>query len=975
MGGRRPDADPFDETGISGNSDGTAKPAASAPEVAARGFEATVESGPRAAAGPSPSAADAFEATVESGPRAAVGLDATLASSPPARDSGRGDRATFGVGHRLGRYEITRVLGQGGMGVVYAARDPQLARGVALKVLRPELSRDADETGARERLLREGRAAARLAHPNVVTVFDVGEHDGVLYVAMELVDGTTLREWLTATQRTWREILAMFAQAARGLSAAHDAGLVHRDFKPDNVLVGRDGRARVTDFGLVRAIEGPTERRSAPRMDQPVEGALTEAGAIMGTPAYMPLEQLDGDVATTASDQFSFCASLWEALYKERPFAGTTLAALRDNIAEHQLRNPGDTRVPRRIAPILARGLAANPADRWPSIAQLEAQLARDPARTLRRAAIGTALLAVGSAGALLAMPSADDDSTPCPIATARFDGIWDAGRKQVIERAMRATGVPYANTTFATVTRDLDAYRDRWLAVQQEACLAHDRKEQTAEQHARRDVCLDARLDAMRTLTDALAAATVEGVERATATVAFLPRVEDCADLQRLMLPAVASTAQTRTEAARLRQRLWTARQQFELGATAEALATAQDVVNQARRLEDPGLLSHALAFTAQFGGENPKKLLEESVVAAEAAGDDLTRLGAYNQLVFLHGVDEQNFEEAERVHVLAAAIAQRVKDPYARADVHTNHGAALQTAGKFADAVAEYERALAIYEKEVGPNTLAVSRVLANLGTALTRLGDEARAEQVLRRNLDIKQKHLGEQHPSVAWAHDELGNALSESKAPGAIDEAIELQERAIELIAATRGVDSIDAADLMLSLGITNAKAGKHDRAVEILRKVRATYAAKLEPNDPRTALIAFNLAEVLVEKKLHADARTEFEYAAAILEKALGPDHPYTAMALFGIGEADVNLGRPAKALAMLERALAIRAVPGATDPLDLAETKYTLARALWDAKRDRARARTLANEARRMFAENGDEVTARKVDDWLASRR
>ncbi|HEX8107834.1 MAG TPA: protein kinase, partial [Kofleriaceae bacterium] len=207
-------------------------------------------------------------------------------------------------GDRVGRYLVLSALGAGGMGVVFAAWDPQLGRKIALKLLRSSVASSSKD--ARTRLRREAQAIAQLSHPNVVSIYDVGTtDDGALYIAMEFVEGDTLTSWLKSYPRTWREIVDVFRQAARGLLAAHSVGLLHRDFKPDNVLVGGDGRVRVTDFGLARSVLVPDEAAQAKPVMSALDVALTATGTVLGTPRYMPPEQLTGPDLDARSDQFS----------------------------------------------------------------------------------------------------------------------------------------------------------------------------------------------------------------------------------------------------------------------------------------------------------------------------------------------------------------------------------------------------------------------------------------------------------------------------------------------------------------------------------------------------------------------------------------------------------------------------------------------------------------------------------------------
>src|SRR6185503_5153712 len=221
-------------------------------------------------------------------------------------------RRALTPGETVGRYVVLECIGSGSMGIVYTGQDPDLGRRVALKVLRSD-SAGGSSGGARRRMLREAQAMARLSHPNVVTIYDVGMHGDEVFLAMELIDGGTLREWLRRARRSWREIVAVFRRAAEGLAAAHAVGLVHRDFKPDNVLVGNDGRVCVTDFGLAR----PSAAASAERLaEPPPQGidSMTRTGAIVGTPAYMAPEQIEGGAADERSDLFAFCVAFYEAL-------------------------------------------------------------------------------------------------------------------------------------------------------------------------------------------------------------------------------------------------------------------------------------------------------------------------------------------------------------------------------------------------------------------------------------------------------------------------------------------------------------------------------------------------------------------------------------------------------------------------------------------------------------------------------------
>src|SRR5713226_4366130 len=312
-----------------------------------------------------------------------------------------------GASKILGRYVVTEKLGGGGMGVVYAAHDPELDRKVAIKLMLPLLSDSGSASEGRARLLREAQAMARLSHPNVIAVHDVGTFGEQVFIAMEYVEGSTLSQWFAERKRTWHEVLSIFKQAGRGLAAAHAAGIVHRDFKPDNVLVGDDGRVRVLDFGLARAAEAtdgaapevPDAQVSAGKRESAGSGmlgvAVTELGKLMGTPAYMAPEQLKGQLGDARTDQFSFCVALYQALYGELPFSGESVLALLDEIKRRGTKQaPESVRVPSRLRKVLLRGLSPAREDRYESMDALLHELTRRPPEIWRRSLGALVLLA-----------------------------------------------------------------------------------------------------------------------------------------------------------------------------------------------------------------------------------------------------------------------------------------------------------------------------------------------------------------------------------------------------------------------------------------------------------------------------------------------------------------------------------------------------------------------------------------------------
>jgi hypothetical protein len=349
--------------------------------------------------------------------RAVVAAAIDSAPTPgnePTLGAAAGGDDIVAPGDRVGRYVIEHRLGVGGMGVVYAAVDSDLHRRVAVKLLRDEREAGFGSQG-RERLLREARTLAKLSHPNVVTVFDVGVHRDQLYIAMELVDGGNLSAWLRRAPRTTREVIDRMREAGAGLAAAHAAGVVHRDVKPDNILVGEDGRARMTDFGLARSTDTAAPSIAAPAGTTPVpEAALTRTHAMVGTPVYMAPEQLTGASADARSDQWSFCATLYEAIAGVRPFAPGDIDSRRSAIASASVAAPmTGRRMPRWVRRIALRGLRADPAERWPSVSAIVDALGRSRQRRAVLVLAGLLVVALGAVAVVAVTRAPAKATTP----------------------------------------------------------------------------------------------------------------------------------------------------------------------------------------------------------------------------------------------------------------------------------------------------------------------------------------------------------------------------------------------------------------------------------------------------------------------------------------------------------------------------------------------------------------------------------
>ncbi len=493
-------------------------------------------------------------------------------------------------GTTVHRYVLLDEVGSGAMGVVYAAYDYGLDRKVALKLVRHP-----GRSAQRVRLLREAQALAQLSHPNVVTVFDVGSYRDQVFVAMEFVAGQTLRSWLSEAPRSWREIVIVFQRAGEGLAAAHAAGIVHRDFKPDNVLIDHQGRVRVGDFGLAVIDRGessgehqqarigalgsgarplpsePGERTEQDLRayhdddDDPTErGSLTRTGMAVGTPAYMSPEQRSGYLPVDArSDQFSFCVSLHEALSGERPFDESATDVV-ERIARGDVREPPrDRAIPAWLRRILRRGLSCEPGERYPSMDALLAEIEREMGMRRRRlTAAGLAATITALMGAIALLIGSGvlqgDEESPCQGAASQLDGVWNARRKQAIRGAFHAVGGTAASGTAAQVEAALDRYAHSWRAMRIESCEAtHVRGEQSAALLDLKSECLDHRLAELRALTSLFMAADPRMVPHAVPAVTSLEPVEQCGNSAALREMRPPGGAAARARVRRLRARL----------------------------------------------------------------------------------------------------------------------------------------------------------------------------------------------------------------------------------------------------------------------------------------------------------------------------------------------------------------------------------------------------------------------------------
>jgi eukaryotic-like serine/threonine-protein kinase len=653
---------------------------------------------------------------------AVVAPSGESSSHAPAASVERGSVATVPtVGGQLGRYLVIEELGRGGMGVVLRAYDPKLQREVALKIVRT----DALEASAQARLVREARAMARLNHPNVVAVYDVELGEGVM-VVMEYVPGLTLGRWLEGETRSYAETIERFIAAGRGLAAAHAEGLLHRDFKLDNVLVGEDGRVRVTDFGLARVSASPSREsgsddisdiRASSKDARPREDRatveLTVAGTVMGTPRYMAPEQSANREIDARADQYAYCTALWRGLTGRWPFDGRGRALLEAK-RRGPPRWPSDVAVPRHVVEALRRGLAAEPADRWPNMPALMAELGRDPSRRRRRmlAAGVLALVAVGAWGVQHLQRARA--LAACSSEGAAIEDVWNEARADAIAAAFDETGLSYAADTWSRSRTRLDDYAEAWKSTRRATCEQAEVERTLAPELAQASwACLDEQRDELDALLQQLEAPDATVVKKTATATASLPLVRACTDENRLRHRTDPPTDPAAREQIRaLRSRLSRVAAARATGRYAEALEEAEAVLEEASGLAWAPLVVEARLAAAgarqQLGRyEDARARYEEAFFEAAASARDELALDAAAQLVFVTGYQLAQPDKGRHW----ARLSQMLVDRLGLSDDLTvamllNHLASVHDAtGAYEDAKALDERALAIREKTLGP------------------------------------------------------------------------------------------------------------------------------------------------------------------------------------------------------------------------------------------------------------------------------
>ncbi|HET6585193.1 MAG TPA: tetratricopeptide repeat protein [Nannocystaceae bacterium] len=873
--------------------------------------------------------------------------DRTTRAAPDLSMTAGEEAAILRAGTCVGRYRVLECVGRGGMGVVYGAYDPELDRRVALKLLRGRAARDGQRNA---RLQREAQAMARLSHPNVITVHDVGTHvpdesgHPVVYVAMEFVEGTTLGRWARAKPRSWAELRSVCIAAGRGLEAAHAAGLVHRDFKPDNVLVGDDGRVRVTDFGLARFADttlsdediGPSTRIAAVTL-------ATRTGAMLGTPAYMAPEQYGGGRVGPASDQFSYCVTLFEAVYGVRPFEGRTFAELAANVEAGKIRSvSGGCVIRSSIHAALLRGLAVDPARRFANMTELLAALDDGRRRTLRRVSFVALPLGVALAAWAIVSPSPSRAIAFCRDGE-ELDVAWSGEQRQAVHSALVGTAVPYAAATADAVSERLDGWVDRWSAQRREICARPDAVvgEPTVDT-VRRVQCLRRGRAAFAASIDVLATADTAAVRRALATTESLDAPELCpdADLGERPEPApqyADAVAIVRERLARVETLLWAAK----FDEAEQELATAREEADAIgfAPLAAEVTLFEGRAMLRRGDIEAGTHKVDAAAWAAMEAGDRSGAVRAFSALVYAHGVQRVAIEPA-RVAARAAwsELNALGGDTWLEGNLWLNEGAAELTANNFERARTAFQEALATGAFESRP--MSHADLLINLASVSAELHEFDEAIATIQRARALYEAEAGPHHPAVASVLYNLGGTYYR-KADYAL--AVEYIERASAIELETLGPRHPTHGNTLGSLGVALVAAGRYEEAVPPLREAVAILEANGDPLDATLSLQRVNLASALFELGRLDEAERSATRGHDDLITRLGPDHVEVATALSLLAAIARARGDLATAEAHARETVAIRTALYPATHSDLLYAQVDLAEVLAErGRRDEA---------------------------------
>jgi len=844
---------------------------------------------------------------------------------------------------RLARYLLLEPLGQGAFGAVYAAYDPELNRKVAIKLLVPRNDDVDDPEKGRDRLLREAQAMAHFDHPNVVAIYDVGTYsldpdtrrdisevvcEGV-FLVMELVDGQRFDHWVRAQPRTWREIVPPAVEAARGLSAAHAAGLVHRDFKPANVLVDRGGHPKILDFGLARlhgeapAASGSLSASDVRQLeayhdsrhdDSDLGGmlgeSLTRTGTVLGTPRYMSLEQHRGDEANASSDQFAFCVTLYELLYGRPPFSCRRLEGLvKAKLATRDLRPPPKNDVPTWLFGVLQRGLDPDPAERFPNMQALIEALQRDPMRRRRRLGLGLVVVAA-TVGSSVAVGRMSQASSPCEAHADDLAEVWGPAVAERAGASFGASALPYADQSWGTLSTSLDDWAEAWVEQRVALCEAERQPGASSTDLGRSLVCLERQRRHIAGLTRVLGTADEEVVAAAGLMASELESPGVCRSrrsatpgerpAEHALTPAEAEAEEAVAEARAL---MGVQKDEAALDAARRASALAEDGDIDLRARAELSLAS-ALLSTSHPGDARDQAQL--AIELAERAGDD--ELAAEGMVVLFRALaDAGDPDGAELVarlargRVEAAMVGDRVA-----AMLAYQQGALRIKQGRYADAYDHLVKARALRERMHGPGHPLVAQVDNALAVSLYHTGRRDEALAAFQRAVDGFEHALGPDHPQLGRVHNNFGNFWM---AAGSYDQAYEHLQRSAQINAANHPPDHISHGVAHHNLAMVARALGARHKALEHLDTSEEVRVAQQGEEHPDVLRVRALRAGVLGDLGREVEATALLKEVLGAQTSVLGAEHPETLDTTFSLVEAQLELGESEQAEALADDAI------------------------------------------------------------------
>jgi len=874
----------------------------------------------------------------------------------------------------LDRYPIIGQLGSGGGGVVYLARDPELDREVAIKVLHAERT-GPSRSRARARLLREARVMASSPHPNVVTVYDVGvactpSDRESAYIVMEYVPGPSLGQWLD-TPRSWQDVVRVFTAAGRGLAAAHQVGVVHRDFKPSNVIVapaekGESGeRVRVLDFGLAVEVD---EEASTPGPEDSLSDAssgsrLTEHGAILGTPLYMAPEQHVGLEADAAADQFAFCVALWEALVGCRPYSARSLEDLAEAKAMGPPELPKKLAAPRHVLEVVSRGLAPRPVARWESMDALLAALARARHRRSRGVILAATFVPLIGLG-LAAWPHEDR----CKDAGREIESVWSDGRARSVRDAFASTGLPSAERFAADTLQAAEAYASAWVVARRDACFAMGDDGGASRLLDRRVACLERARERFAAAASVLEGADEIAVLRAHSLVESWPSLSDCTDPERLLAPFdLPADEASVPEVARLRAGDARARALLVAGSVDAGYQLAVEVADAAEAVGYCPVMVEALATRGTAEQDLGRydvavETLERAYAQAVSCNHDRIAADVAIELVTVYGDGKRELESALHwADVADADLVRSGRDDY-RFDLLLARGSAYEAAGN-------YERALTLNREALTLAQTDRRRAAANnnLGLAARRAGDLEVARTALTKADALWERELGGDHPLRAATLNNLGGlALLE----GSAEQAGVLFRSVVEMRERMLGDAHVKTAEARSNLGIALRRLERFDEAREQYRLAQAV----LEPDKPGLGAVLNGAALVETRAGNHAAALRLLDRVVVVEELRLPADHPLLANPFQNRAEAQARVGLREQADRSFARALSLKIAADGETSGRVAWARLNYAKALSDGG-DGPAAQALAEEALAALDQSTHTDVRDALVQWLETSR